>query len=55
MLEWDLCAEDGLEPTWRRELQVMLMLNIKAEMQILEELPGGLVPWLERELRTRSV
>ncbi|KAF1954227.1 DNA topoisomerase IV, alpha subunit [Byssothecium circinans] len=50
MLEWDLCAEGGLEPAWRAELQRMLMLNIKAEMQILDELPGGLVSWLGNEL-----
>jgi meiotic recombination protein SPO11 len=50
MLEWDLCAEDGPEQGWRQELQKMLMLNIKAEMQILDELPGGLVSWLSRRL-----
>lgn len=46
MLEWDLCAEDGPEEGWRHELQTMLMLNTKAEMQILDELPGGLVSWV---------
>ncbi|KAF2702997.1 meiosis-specific topoisomerase Spo11 [Pleomassaria siparia CBS 279.74] len=50
MLDWDLCAEDGPEQDWRRELQTMLMLNIKAEMQILDELPGGLASWLGTEL-----
>lgn len=50
MLEWGLCAEDGPEQEWRRELQSMLMLNIKAEMQILDELPCGLVSWLSSEL-----
>lgn len=50
MLEWDLCADNGPEPEWRHELQSMLMLNIKAEMQILDELPGGLVTWLSSEL-----
>ena len=28
--------EQGEEPEWRRELQVMLMLGFKAEMEILE-------------------
>ena len=28
----------------------MLMLNIKAEMQILDEALGGLVSWLSHEL-----
>lgn len=50
MLEWDVCAEDGPEPTWRAGLQKMLMLNFKAEMQILDELPGGLVSWLSNQL-----
>lgn len=50
MLEWNVCTEDGAEPSWRRELQVMLMLNVKAEMQVLDELPGGLVSWLGGEL-----
>jgi meiotic recombination protein SPO11 len=51
MLEWDTCREDGPEPAWRCELQTMLMLNIKAEMQALEERPGGLASWVEGELR----
>ncbi|KAH7413686.1 Spo11/DNA topoisomerase VI subunit A [Phaeosphaeria sp. MPI-PUGE-AT-0046c] len=51
MLEWDTCADDGPEPDWRHELQTMLVLNSKAEMQVLDELPGGLVWWLDRELR----
>ena len=50
MLEWDLCAEHGPEPAWRHELQKMLMLNIKAEMQIIDEFPGGLAAWLSFEL-----
>jgi meiotic recombination protein SPO11 len=52
MLEWDLCAEGGPEEDWRHELQAMLMLNTKAEMQILDELPGGLVSWLNCVLGT---
>jgi hypothetical protein len=52
MLEWDLCAEGGPENGWRHELQTMLMLNTKAEMQILDELPGGLVSWTSGVLGT---
>ena len=52
MLEWDLCSDSGPEQDWRRELQTMLMLNIKAEMQILDELPGGIVSFLDTELST---
>lgn len=50
MLEWGVCGEHGSEPAWRGELQRMLMLNIKAEMQILDELPGGLVSWVSSQL-----
>jgi|SRR5690242_3188022 len=50
MLEWDLCSETGPEQDWRHELQTMLMLNVKAEMQILDELPGSLVSFLRLEL-----
>ncbi|KAJ4373462.1 endodeoxyribonuclease [Didymella sp. IMI 355093] len=50
MLEWDLCTETGPELEWRRELQTMLMLNTKAEIQILDELPGGVVSFLSSEL-----
>jgi meiotic recombination protein SPO11 len=50
MLEWNLIGVDGPEQGWRQELQMMLMLNIKAEMQILDELAGGLVSWLSYEL-----
>ncbi|KAJ4293608.1 endodeoxyribonuclease [Kalmusia sp. IMI 367209] len=50
MLEWDVCGEFKAEPAWRAELQRLLMLNLKAEMQILDALPGGLVSWLSKEL-----
>lgn len=52
MLEWGVCGEHGSEPGWRTELQRMLMLNIKAEMQLIDELPGGLVSWLSSQLET---
>jgi meiotic recombination protein SPO11 len=32
------------------ELQRMLILNIKAEIQLLEDRPGGLVWWLEQRV-----
>ncbi|KAF1998202.1 DNA topoisomerase IV, alpha subunit [Amniculicola lignicola CBS 123094] len=54
MLEWDLCAEDGPEPAWRQSLQTMLMLNVKAEMQFFEQLPGGLSAWVEEELSVKE-
>ncbi|KAH8731758.1 Spo11/DNA topoisomerase VI subunit A [Phaeosphaeriaceae sp. PMI808] len=49
-LEWNICGEDGAEQVWRQELQNMLMLNVKAEMQILDERPNGLVTWLSTAL-----
>jgi meiotic recombination protein SPO11 len=50
MLEWDICCEAGPEQDWRCELQTMLTLNVKAEMQILDEVQGGVVGFLSNEL-----
>lgn len=55
MLEWNLCMEGGEEQDWRHELQIMLMLNVKAEMQILDDLSGGLVSWLGQQLEQPKV
>ncbi|RMX87424.1 hypothetical protein D0869_02363 [Hortaea werneckii] len=43
------CSEDGRddEGNTRRELQIMLMLNIKAELQLLDAIPGGMSAVLE--------
>ena len=38
------------EVEWRRELQVMLMLNLKAEMEVLGEREGGVEVWVEGKL-----
>jgi len=46
MLGWAVMAEDGCEPEWRRQLQVMLMLDVKAELQLLEAAQGGIVRWV---------
>ncbi|KAK2748971.1 hypothetical protein FQN57_007254 [Myotisia sp. PD_48] len=43
-------AEGGPEPSWRRELQVMLMLNLKAEIEILYELDGGMASWFQKNI-----
>lgn len=50
MLGWDLCCETGPEQEWRHQLQAMLTLNIKAEIQILEDISGGVVSFLATEL-----
>lgn len=43
-------AEDGPEQEWRAELQKMLILNVKAELEWLYERPGGLKQWLDEIL-----
>ena len=48
MLEKPICQEE-IEVSWRRELQAMLMLNIKAEIQILGEC-SNLEVYLSSEL-----
>lgn len=45
--------EDVEDTEWRRELHIMLMLNVKAEIQSLSDLDGGLEGWLGREITTR--
>ena len=52
MLSSEIFAEDGYELEWRREMQVMLMLNMKAEMESL----GGseeVNKWVDEELCSR--
>lgn len=43
-------ASDGPEPEWRAELQQMLMLNLKAETEILYQREGGLEGWIDRKM-----
>ena len=43
-------GEEGRESEWRREVQVMLMLNVKAEMEVLAEREGGVAGWVEGRL-----
>lgn len=52
MLNWDICCETGPEQEWRHELQMMLTLNIKAEIQILDELPEDMVSFLSAQLNS---
>lgn len=46
-------AVDGPEPEWRAELHQMLMLNIKAETEILYQKDGGLEGWIDQKMLTR--
>lgn len=48
MIERAVEHNDGSE--FLRDLQLMLMLNIKAEIQILEAREGGLTEWLLQRL-----
>ncbi|KAF4213284.1 hypothetical protein CNMCM5878_000095 [Aspergillus fumigatiaffinis] len=47
-------AEDGPEQEWRTELQQMLMLNLKAEIEILYDRQEGLEGWIDKKMTTPS-
>lgn len=55
MLEWKNLDEDGAEAGWRRELQIMLMLNYKAEIQLMDEREGGVHGWIKDRLFIETV
>ena len=42
LLDQEQLQEGGIEWSWRLDLQVMLMLDIKAELQILDAAVNGL-------------
>lgn len=46
-------AVDGPEPEWRAELQRMLMLNVKAETEILYQREDGLEGWVDQKMLNR--
>ncbi|KAL4991612.1 Spo11/DNA topoisomerase VI subunit A [Aspergillus falconensis] len=48
-------AVDGPEAEWRVELQRMLVLNIKAEIEILYDRVGGLEGWINRKMRRQAL
>ena len=50
MLEKSTLRERGGESEWRQELQVMLMLGVKAEMEMLDSREGGIGSWLDIRL-----
>ncbi|KAE8401127.1 Spo11/DNA topoisomerase VI subunit A [Aspergillus pseudonomiae] len=43
-------AAEGPELEWRAELQQMLMLNLKAEIEILYDWDGGLEGWIDQKM-----
>ncbi|KAI9679181.1 MAG: hypothetical protein M1822_007391 [Bathelium mastoideum] len=51
MLGDEVFREFGGESGWRRELQVMLILNLKAEIQICDSNVDGLSTWLQTQLQ----
>ena len=52
MLKQGTSADDRTEDEWQRELQVMLMLSVKAEIQLLCEGDVGLDRWLTSKLKS---
>jgi len=50
MLEWDHIGGADGESIWRRELQLILMLGYKAEIQALDENAGGVSEWIRHQL-----
>ena len=50
MLEDEVFEEDGSEPAWRIELHRIIMWNVKAEIQILDQRPGLLRKYLDAQI-----
>ena len=48
-------AEGGAEWEWRREMQVMLMLGVKAEMEILDRNGAHIGLWVDERLRLFNI
>ena len=46
----EILHEGGSEAEWRRELQIMLMLNVKARLEVLAEREEGAKGWVEERL-----
>lgn len=47
--------KNGQDKEWKRELQVMLMLGLKAEMEVLGNRNKGLEAWVERKLSIKTM
>ncbi|KAA8573445.1 hypothetical protein EYC84_005030 [Monilinia fructicola] len=54
ILQRNVCQDNGDEEEWRRELQIMLMLNKKAEIQIIGN-GDALEDWLNRKLGDHNI
>lgn len=56
MLQRPLLAENGDEKEWRRELQVMLILNLKNEIEVLDNMKSnGLEDFLMQKLQSTGL
>lgn len=55
MLARQTANPDGQDGECFAELQKMLMLNVKAEIQLLEERPGGLLHWIEMSIMRETL
>lgn len=51
LLKNPVFSEEGPETEWRAELQTMMMLNIKAETEVLYGTKGGLEGWADRKMQ----
>lgn len=47
--------KNGQDNEWKRELQVILMLGLKAEMEVLGNRNKGLEAWVERKLSIKTM
>lgn len=54
MMKKNSLKKNGQDREWKRELQVMLMLGLKAEMEVLGNRNKGLEGWVERKLIIKS-
>lgn len=47
MIEQRISTDDRVDDEWAAELKTMLMLNVKAELQLLDAVPGGMTRLLQ--------
>ena len=56
MLQRPLLSENGTEKEWRRQLQVMLMLNVKNEIEVLDTMKSdGLEDFLVQKIQSMNL
>lgn len=50
MLQWSTSCEEALRSWWRQVLHLLLFMNMKFEIELLDWTPGGLLTWLSGSL-----